>query len=83
MSTDGQRVCLTDEQKIMIAQWILPDKNILFGRHSYSSGITNVHKRDLWIKIHEKAVAEGIPVFNVNHTREVCLFNRAINLPIS
>lgn len=68
--TNEPRVCLTEDQKIAIARWILLHKNVLFGKHSYAAGITNASKKLKWQEIHDQAVAAGFPVRDANHTRE-------------
>jgi hypothetical protein len=61
---------------LAIAKWIFPHKQTLFGKHSYSAGVTNSSKKAIWEEIHYKAQAAGFPVLDVNHTRDVsaCCF---------
>lgn len=69
-NNDGPRVSLTDEQKTVLARWIVPHKQLLFGRHDFASGVTNAAKTMCWTKIHNKAIMAGYPVVSVKHTRE-------------
>ena len=69
-TNNGARVSLTDEQKTVVARWINPHKDLLFGRHDYSAGVSNAAKAKCWTEIHDKAVAAGFPVVSVKHTRE-------------
>lgn len=69
-SNEGPRVCLSEDQKLLLTRWIFQSKEVLFGRHNYATGVTNKAKTDCWTDIHQKAVAAGFPVASVKHTRE-------------
>jgi len=67
------RLCLTYEQKLAIARWILEEKNILFG--ALSGTVTNLLKTTTWQKIFDKCIANGFPVYDVNQIRGVRIYD--------
>jgi hypothetical protein len=65
------RISLDDSQKLAILRWIYPHRKILFGKFDNGAGVTNKAKCKIWTDIHERAVAAGFPVSDVEHTRRV------------